>query len=244
MATAEVVAWRDYVRGRTIGRGRSATAVLLHRPSDGHQVVVKEVGLDGLSPKERAECENEVAVLRMLAHPNILTCLDSFTPPAPGGMATFNIVTEFCAGGTLDARLRAARKSGSPLDERQIYAWLLQLADALAHMHSRRVLHRDVKAANIFLSAPQGSAGVQLVKLGDLGVARVLSADALMAETMIGTPYYLSPELVQGMPYGAQVRRGAGRRACMRRHVHRARFGRARPRRAGAALSAGFLCCV
>jgi serine/threonine protein kinase len=189
--------WRDYVREKAIGRGRSGRAVLLRRPSDEHRVVVKQVELDGLSAKERAECENEVVVLRMLCHPNILTCLDSVSSGVH-----LNIVTEYCAGGTLDARLRRARTAGEPLAEAQIFSWLVQLADALAHMHSRRVLHRDVKAANIFLAGGEGES--QLVKLGDLGVARVLSAEAAMAETMIGTPYYLSPELVQGMPYGAQ----------------------------------------
>ncbi|KAJ1634493.1 kinase-like domain-containing protein [Pavlovales sp. CCMP2436] len=192
--------WRDYVRDKVIGRGRSGIAVLLSRLADGHQVVVKEVELGGLSPKERAECENEVVVLRMLCHPNILACLDSFVT-SDAQLPTLSIVTEYCAGGTLDARLRRARSGAEPLTEAQVLAWLVQLADALAHMHSRRVLHRDVKGTNIFLTR-QGDR--QLAKLGDLGVARVLAADVLMAETMIGTPYYLSPELVQGLPYGVQ----------------------------------------
>lgn len=72
---------------------------------------------------------------------------------------------------------------------------LIQMALALQHMHHQRVLHRDIKSLNVFL----GQKGV--VKLGDLGVAKVLSTQTNCAQTLVGTPFYLSPELCQGQAY-------------------------------------------
>eukprot|EP00753_Platysulcus_tardus_P006157 PLAT14004.2.p1 GENE.PLAT14004.2~~PLAT14004.2.p1 ORF type:complete len:852 (+),score=324.25 PLAT14004.2:327-2558(+) len=73
--------------------------------------------------------------------------------------------------------------------------WFTQLACALNYIHSRRILHRDLKTQNIFLT----SSGV--IKLGDFGISKVLSSTASMASTMIGTPYYMSPELCEDAPY-------------------------------------------
>jgi NIMA (never in mitosis gene a)-related kinase 1/4/5 len=66
---------------------------------------------------------------------------------------------------------------------------------ALKHVHDRKVLHRDLKCQNIFLTKSN------LIKLGDFGIARVLSSTRENAKTMVGTPYYLSPEIINGRPY-------------------------------------------
>ena len=70
-----------------------------------------------------------------------------------------------------------------------------QVALGLGWLHARRILHRDLKAANVFLTSEDD------VRLGDLGVARVLSHDTNFAQTFVGTPYYLSPELCEEKPY-------------------------------------------
>ena len=70
-----------------------------------------------------------------------------------------------------------------------------QVADALAHMHERRVMHRDIKPANVFITA------AQTVKLGDLGLGRYFSSKTDMVHSTVGTPYYMSPECIQGGGY-------------------------------------------
>lgn len=62
-------------------------------------------------------------------------------------------------------------------------------------MHDRKVLHRDIKCQNIFLTRDN------IVKMGDFGIARVLNNTKENAKTMVGTPYYLSPEIVENRPY-------------------------------------------
>ena len=73
--------------------------------------------------------------------------------------------------------------------------WFLQIVFALKYIHERGVLHRDLKTSNMFLS----SNGV--VKVGDFGVSRVLHGTLESAHTLVGTPYYMSPEVCQNRPY-------------------------------------------
>ena len=95
-----------------------------------------------------------------------------------------------------------AKNKGKPpsqheyFSEDQILNWFTQICVALKHVHDRKILHRDIKSQNIFMTKSG------LVKLGDFGIARVLSSTAEMAATVVGTPYYLSPEIVQSNTYG------------------------------------------
>ena len=65
----------------------------------------------------------------------------------------------------------------------------------MKHVHDRKIIHRDLKGANVFLTKKG------IVKIGDFGIAKVLSHTFQNARTMVGTPYYLSPEIVQSKPY-------------------------------------------
>ena len=66
-------------------------------------------------------------------------------------------------------------------------------------MHDRSILHRDLKTQNIFLTKNE------IVKVGDLGIARVLDSETDLAKTVIGTPFYMSPEIFLSQPYGQKV---------------------------------------
>jgi serine/threonine protein kinase len=87
------------------------------------------------------------------------------------------------------------RQGGVPLTEDMVWKWALHIIIGLNHMHTRKILHRDLKSANIFISN-SGDA-----KIGDLGVSRMLATHQKMAHTIVGTPFYLSPELCEGKPY-------------------------------------------
>ncbi|XP_076858156.1 serine/threonine-protein kinase Nek5 isoform X3 [Brachyhypopomus gauderio] len=104
------------------------------------------------------------------------------------------IVMEFCDGGDLMKRITMRR--GQPFTEEQIVDWFVQICLGLKHIHDRKVLHRDIKAQNIFLTQ-----GGLKVKLGDFGIARMLNNTVELARTCVGTPYYLSPEICENRPY-------------------------------------------
>jgi len=99
-------------------------------------------------------------------------------------------VTELAEGGNLTDALKRTRSHGGLLPERQIWKYFLQTAVGLHHIHSRKILHRDIKTMNIFLTKDDN------IKVGDLGVARILNNTNELANTMVGTPYYReSPRL-------------------------------------------------
>lgn len=99
---------------------------------------------------------------------------------------------EFLGG---DLSKKVAEAKIAPLEEERILDWFTQICLGLKHVHDRKILHRDLKSQNIFLT----KSGI--VKLGDFGIAKILNSTRENARTMIGTPYYLSPEIVDNKPY-------------------------------------------
>ncbi|MCL4159842.1 UNVERIFIED_CONTAM: hypothetical protein GTU68_035695, partial [Idotea baltica] len=95
--------------------------------------------------------------------------------------------------GDLASFLKHAKKKGELLDENVILAWFIMLTMGIQALHSKSVLHRDLKAANIFLTSNK------FVKIGDFGISKVL--DSTSAKTFVGTPYYLSPEVCSNKKY-------------------------------------------
>lgn len=83
----------------------------------------------------------------------------------------------------------------SMLTENEVMRWFVQIALALKYVHNKRILHRDIKASNIYLSAKN------CIKLGDFGISKVLQGTLEAAMTVIGTPYYMSPEIYQNKSY-------------------------------------------
>lgn len=91
--------------------------------------------------------------------------------------------------------LRKRRQNKEYLTEDEILNWFIQIAIALEYIHGRKVIHRDIKTSNIFLT------GNGTVKLGDFGISKVLENTNEAAMTVVGTPYYMSPEVCENKPY-------------------------------------------
>uniref|UniRef100_A0A8C6I189 non-specific serine/threonine protein kinase n=1 Tax=Mus spicilegus TaxID=10103 RepID=A0A8C6I189_MUSSI len=177
-----------YVRLQKIGEGSFGKAVLVKSTEDGRHYVIKEINISRMSDKERQESRREVAVLANMKHPNIVQYKESFEENG-----SLYIVMDYCEGGDLFKRINAQK--GTLFQEDQILDWFVQICLALKHVHDRKILHRDIKSQNIFLTK-DGT-----VQLGDFGIARVLNSTVELARTCIGTPYYLSPEICENKPY-------------------------------------------
>nr|XP_019587017.1 PREDICTED: serine/threonine-protein kinase Nek1 isoform X5 [Rhinolophus sinicus] len=177
-----------YVRLQKIGEGSFGKAILVKSTEDGKQYVIKEINISKMSNKEREESRREVAVLANMKHPNIVQYRESFEENG-----SLYIVMDYCEGGDLFKRINAQK--GILFQEDQILDWFVQICLALKHVHDRKILHRDIKSQNIFLTK-NGT-----VQLGDFGIARVLNSTVELARTCIGTPYYLSPEICENKPY-------------------------------------------
>nr|XP_031297936.1 serine/threonine-protein kinase Nek1 isoform X2 [Camelus dromedarius] len=177
-----------YVRVQKIGEGSFGKAILVKSTEDGRQYVIKEINISRMSNKEREESRREVAVLANMKHPNIVQYRESFEENG-----SLYIVMDYCEGGDLFRRINAQK--GVLFQEDQILDWFVQICLALKHVHDRKILHRDIKSQNIFLTK-DGT-----IQLGDFGIARVLNSTVELARTCIGTPYYLSPEICENKPY-------------------------------------------
>eukprot|EP00439_Symbiodinium_sp_Y106_P084572 s846_g26.t1 len=176
-----------------IGRGQYASAQLVKETASGQTFVAKCISLAALNEHDQDLAHQEVFLLQTLSHPYIVAYRDSFLIE---GANTLVIVMEYCGGGDVRKAIKDKAKEGGHFTEEQIMTWFVQLCLALQYIHSEKVLHRDLKTSNIFLTE-DGSA----IKLGDFGISRVLEGTTEAAVTIVGTPYYMSPEVCRSEPY-------------------------------------------
>ncbi|PSN50789.1 hypothetical protein C0J52_05947 [Blattella germanica] len=170
-----------YVKEKRIGEGSFGTAYLVR---------AKGTGIHYMTVKEKDEAMREVEVLAKMQHPYIVAYKESFEHDK-----NLYIVMDYCEGGDLYTKIREHAQKGRYFSEDTILNWFVQICLALKHVHDRKILHRDIKSQNIFLS--KGN----IVKLGDFGIAKILKNTVELAKTCIGTPYYLSPEICENKPY-------------------------------------------
>lgn len=184
---------------RQLGRGQYGTAHLVR--GKGGNAVAKLVLLDNMNDRDRTLSLQEVEVLRRLRHPNIVRHHASWR--SRSGSVEFDSddilvnIMEFCAGGDLRMWLQSKAGAEEHLVEHTILRLFGQMICGIQYIHQHKILHRDLKSSNMLLDRDH-----QLVKIGDFGIARVLENTSEVAVTMLGTPYYMSPEVCRGEPYG------------------------------------------
>ncbi|KAL9815771.1 serine/threonine-protein kinase PAK 3-like [Geothlypis trichas] len=155
--------------------------------SSGQQVAIKIMSLEEGMSEELAA--NEILAMRDNRSPNIVTYIDSYLVDAE-----LLLVMEFMDGGTLFDVLAAVY-----LEEGQIGAVCRECLQGLHFLHSRQVIHRDIKSNNVLVGM-DGS-----VKLGDFGLCAQLSPERSKRSSSVGTPSWMAPEVVRGEAYGPKV---------------------------------------
>ena len=174
---------------REVGRGGMGAVFVARQRGIGRMVAIK-VLLPGAHPEVETRFLREGSLLAAMTHPNVVLVLD-IVPASDDDPAA--IVMEFVDGRSLAQTV----KEDGPFDERRAVDIGIQLADAVLAAHTRGVIHRDIKPANVMLTST--TAGRDVVKLVDFGVARDTSATALTQEgAIVGTLSWLAPEQVLG----------------------------------------------
>ncbi|KAL1924584.1 uncharacterized protein VTP21DRAFT_4238 [Calcarisporiella thermophila] len=183
-----------------IGTGSFGLIRKIRRKSDNKILARKELSFRQMTDKERQQLVSEVNILRELRHPNIVRYYERFVDKERGYIY---IIMEYCGGGDLAAVIRRAKKEGKFISEDVIWQLFTQIIMALHECHTPKaersiILHRDLKPDNVFLDSNNS------VKLGDFGLSRVLGPDREFAVTYVGTPYYMSPELINESSYNTK----------------------------------------
>ena len=126
-----------------------------------------------------------------LEHPFIVPHVESWVDRGH----TINIVYGYCERGDLNSLLNRYHQRKQQIPENNLKLWLCQTLMALDHCNSRSVLHRDIKSGNIFLTS-EGN-----VMIGDFGLATVRQGGDDEDHSLVGTPHFMSPELLAKKPY-------------------------------------------
>ena len=180
----------NFELGKLLGNGAFGSVNKVIRKSDRKEYAMKRVKLSQLEKKEKENALNEVRILASLNHPNIIGYKEAFYDD---NSKILHIVMELADDGDIETKIDDNKRNKLCFQENTIWNILIQILQGLKFLHDNKIIHRDLKSANIFLMKNG------LVKIGDLNVSKL--AKIGKANTHTGTPYYSSPEIWIDQPY-------------------------------------------
>jgi serine/threonine protein kinase len=181
------VASGEYQKGKIMGRGANGTvfSVML---TDGSTIAMKEIGLGGSYDEimgQTADVEREMKMLSTLRHPNIVMYYGAVVESE---LMQVKLFMELVTGGSLGSLVRNQQHR---LSETPVKRFMMQIVEGLAFIHERGFVHRDLKAENVLIDPASGK-----VKLADFGTAKSVGNMTKGAQTVIGTPLFMAPEVI------------------------------------------------
>ena len=175
---------RKYIKGRLLGKGGFAKCYEFINQENDHSSAAKVIPKKSLV-KSRAKQKliSEIKIHKSLHHPNIVAFEHYFEDSE-----NVYLLIEICLNQTLNELLKRRKK----LTELEVQCYSVQIIKALKYLHSHRVIHRDLKLGNLFISEKME------IKVGDFGLATKLEFDGERKRTVCGTPNYIAPEILEG----------------------------------------------
>ena len=184
----------DFKILKELGKGSYGTVYTVLSYNNDNIYVMKKMELNHLKEKQQRECYREVSILRKVNHPNIIKYYSSFLEKE-----NLYIIMEYAESGDLYSLIKHYKKHLKFFEEFDIWRIASEILNGLNYLHSHNIIHRDIKCLNLFLTKDKH------VKIGDLGVSTIVSNMNALHCTRVGTPLYLSPELIKQIPYDYKV---------------------------------------
>ena len=172
-----------------VGEGSFGKVYKARKKFTGETSAIKFIAKKGKTERDLRSLRQEIDILRVLKHPNIIAMRDAFETEHE-----FCVVMEYAQG-----ELFEVLEDDRTLPELEVKAIARQLVSALHYLHTNRVIHRDMKPQNVLIGANK------VVKLCDFGFARSIRSQSMVMTSIKGTPLYMAPELVQEQPYNHTV---------------------------------------
>lgn len=173
-----------YMLGDEIGKGAYGRVYKGLDLENGDFVAIKQVSLENIAQEDLNIIMQEIDLLKNLNHKNIVKYLGSLKTKTH-----LHIILEYVENGSL-ANIIKPNKFG-PFPESLVAVYIAQVLEGLVYLHEQGVIHRDIKGANI-LTTKEG-----LVKLADFGVATKLTEADVNTHSVVGTPYWMAPEVIE-----------------------------------------------
>lgn len=184
--------YKDFIIQKELGRGSFGVVYLVHQSVTKQPYVLKRINIGHIHHKYQQAALREVEILKKINHPHIIKYYYSFIEDN-----TLSIITEYAESGDLYQHLQKHRNKKQNFSEAELWRIMSELTEALKYLHQNNIIHRDIKCQNVFLSKNL------TVKLGDLGASKLMTAE--MQATRVGTPLYLSPEMIKQQPYDFKI---------------------------------------
>lgn len=191
MLPSQVGCRRQFKVIKFIGKGSFGAVYRVRRLSDGMEYAMKQINVTQMNASERKKAINEIRILASLNDPYIVRFYEAFIEND-----SLFIVTDYAAQGDLLSQIKRHFKRKTNFPERVVWSFFIQLCLGIQYLHRHKILHRDLKSANIFVNNQTE------IKIGDFGISKVCKPPEMFAKTQIGSPYYVSPEMWKNKPYG------------------------------------------
>ena len=179
---------KKYLKGKFLGKGGFAKCYELKCVSNKKTYAGKIISKSNIiKPSAKNKLKSEIKIHKSLSHPNIVKFEHYFEDNE-----NVYILLELCKSKTLNELL----KKRKILSELEVKYYLFQILNAVKYMHKSKVIHRDLKLGNLFLSASLE------IKIGDFGLATRVEYDGERKHTVCGTPNYIAPEILENKSSG------------------------------------------
>jgi len=181
----------NFIIVKKIGNNNICHSYLIRSTETNEEYAYKKIDISDANDESVKRIKNDVEILKTLNHPNVILFVNAFFSD---DQKTLFLFTEYADGGNLQIKLDENKKAKQNFDEGTLLDWIMQISLALKYIHENNIMHRDIKPSNIFLIK-------NIAKLGDFGVAKVLNSKLKHTKTMVATPQYLAPEIINKQNY-------------------------------------------